>query len=57
MTTCIGQSCSFALLCISFMKVYQFVCARASFPFGFEGGIWNLFTGILVPDYCTARQC
>ena len=40
-----------------FMNVYQFVCARASFPFGFEGGMWNLFTGILVPDYCTARQC
>ena len=27
MTTCLGQSCSFCLLCVSFVNVYQFVCA------------------------------
>ena len=27
MTTCLGQSCSFSLLCVSFVNVYQFVCA------------------------------
>ena len=36
MTTCLGKSCSFGLSCVSFVNVYQFVCA--SFPFGFECG-------------------
>ena len=40
MTTCLGKSCSFGLLCVSFENVYQFVCA--SFPFGFEAGLWDL---------------
>ena len=29
-----GKSCSFGLLCVSFVNVYQ------SFFFGFEGGMW-----------------
>ena len=48
MTTCLGKSCSFGLLCLSFVTVYEFVCA--SLPFGFEGAIGNLF--VLIPDYC-----
>ena len=46
MTTCLGKSCSFDLPCVSFMNGYQVVCA--SFPFGFEGGMWELI--VLVPD-------
>ena len=37
--TCLGKSCSFGLLCVSFVKVYLSVC---SFPFGFKDGVWNL---------------
>ena len=36
MTICLGNSCSFGLLCVSFMNVYQFVCV--SFPFGLMVG-------------------
>ena len=32
MTACLGKSCSFGLLCVSFVNVYQFVCF---FPFKF----------------------
>ena len=32
------------------MTVYQIVCVCASFPFGFEGGMWDLI--VLVPDHC-----
>ena len=48
MTTCLGKSCSFSLLCVSFVNVYQFVCA--SFPFGIEYGMWDLT--VLIPDHC-----
>ena len=40
MTTCLGKSCSFGLLCVSFVKFYQFL--YVSFPFWFEGGMWYL---------------
>ena len=40
MTNCLGKSCQFDLLCVSFVNVIQFVCA--SFPLGFEGGVWDL---------------
>ena len=40
MTTSLGKSYSFGLLCVSFVNVYQFV--GVSFPFGFEGGTWDL---------------
>ena len=26
------------------------ICVRASFPFGFNGGMWDLI--VLVPDHC-----
>ena len=45
-----GKSCSFALLCVSIVKVYQCVCVCASFPFGFEGGMCDLIA--LVPNHC-----
>ena len=49
MTTCLGKSCSFGLVCLSFVNVYQFsVCP--SFPFGFEGGMLDLIA--LIPDHC-----
>ena len=32
LTTCLGKSCSFGLLCMCFVKVYQFcVCVFLSF--------------------------
>ena len=49
MTTCLGKSCTFGTLCLSFVNVYQFVCEYLSFPFGFEGGMWDLI--VLIPDH------
>ena len=48
MTTCLGKSCSFGLLCVSFVNVTSCVCP--SFPFGFECGMWDLI--VLIPDHC-----
>ena len=48
MTTYLGKSCSFSLLCVSFLNVYQLVCA--SVPFSFGGGMCDLIALIL--DYC-----
>ena len=30
MTTCLGESCSFSLMCVSFVNVYQSVCVLLS---------------------------
>ena len=49
MTTCLGKSCSFDSLCVTFANIYQF-CVCPSFPFGFEGGMLNLIA--LIPDHC-----
>ena len=49
MTACLGKSCSFGLLCVFFVNVYEFVCALLS-PFGFEDGMWDL--SVLIPDHC-----
>ena len=27
------------------------ICVCASFPFGFEGGVWDLIIHVLVPDH------
>ena len=52
MTTCLGKSCSFGLLCVSFVGVcqmlYDFLCP--SFPFGVEGGLWDVI--VFIPDHC-----
>ena len=48
MTTCLGKSCSFGILCVFRKRLSIFVCL--SFPFGFEGGMWDLI--ILIPDHC-----
>ena len=39
MTTCLGKSCSFDLLCVSFVGVCQ-ICVCPSFPFGIEGRMY-----------------
>ena len=49
MITCLGKSCSIGLLCVSFVNVYHF-CVCPSFPFVFEGGMWDLI--VLIPDHC-----
>ena len=33
MTTCLGKSCSFGLLCVSFVNVYHLCVCLCSFPF------------------------
>ena len=30
MTTCLGKSCSYGLLCVSFVNIYPFVCVLLS---------------------------
>ena len=30
MTTCLGKNCSFSILCMSFVNVYEFVCVFLS---------------------------
>ena len=41
MTICLGKICSFGLLYVFFVNVYQFL--RVSFfPFWFKGGMWEL---------------
>ena len=47
MTTCLGNSCSFGLLCMSFVSVCQVL--SLSFPFWFEGGMWDLV--VFIPDH------
>ena len=48
MTTCLGNSCSFGLLCQFFDNVYQFVCVLLSLL------VLRVGCGfiILVPDHC-----
>ena len=49
MTTCLGKSCSFGLLCLSFVKVYQFLCL-SFFLVCIEDRMWDLI--VLIPDHC-----
>ena len=48
MTIYLGKSCSFGLLCVSSVDVYQFVCVLLSI-FDFEGGMWDLI--VKVPSF------
>ena len=49
MTTCLGKSCSFGLLCVYFVGVCQvFFCSCPYFPFGFEGRMRDVI--VLIPD-------
>ena len=51
MTTCLGMSCSFGLLCAFFMGVVKFcVCP---FPLGIEGRLWDVI--VLIPDHLTSK--
>ena len=49
MTTCMGKSCSFGLLCVSEWAFVKF-CVYPSFPFGFEGRMWDVI--VLIPGHC-----
>ena len=42
-----GEGCSFGLLYVSPLA---FVDLCASFPFGFDGGMWEVI--VLIPDHC-----
>ena len=48
MTTSLGKSCSFGLLCLLWAFVKFCVCP--SFPFGIEGRICVVI--VLIPDHC-----
>ena len=48
MTTRLVKSSSVGLLCVSLVNVHQYLCM--SFPFGYEGGMWDLI--VLIPDHC-----
>ena len=50
MTTCVGKTFSFGLLCVSFVNVYQFLCVSYFSRFGFEGEMWDMIVWIL--DHC-----
>ena len=50
MTTCLGKSCSFSLLCVSFVNIYQVSYVCPSFPFGIEVGMWDVI--VLIPNHC-----
>ena len=43
MTTCLGKSCSYGIPSVYFVNFVS-LCVCASFPFGFEDGVWDLIT-------------
>ena len=49
MTTCLGKSYSFGLLCVFFVGVAKF-CVCPSFSFDIEGRMWVVI--VLIPDHC-----
>ena len=49
MTTCLGNSCLFALLFVSFVGICQIVCV-SFFPIGIEGKMRVVI--VLIPDHC-----
>ena len=51
MTTRLETSCSFSLLFVSFVNVYQFVCVHLSFLVLRVGCGISLYN-IVVPDHC-----
>ena len=50
MTACLGKSCSFGLLCVSFVGVCKILCVCPSFPFGIDGRMWDVI--VLIPGRC-----
>ena len=51
MAICLGNRCSFGLPYGAFVyRECLSIRLCASFPFGFEGGMWDLI--VLIPDYC-----
>ena len=50
MTTCLGKSFSFGLLRTRAFRKLVSIYVFSYFPFGFEGGIWDLI--LSVPDHC-----
>ena len=50
MTTCMGKRCSFGLLCYAYVFFCEHLttCVCGSFPFDFEGGMWDMI--VIAPD-------
>ena len=55
MATCLGKSCSFGLLCVPFVDIYQFVYVPLSL-IGFEGGMWYLIVLVLIIGFLLTCQ-
>ena len=49
MTICLGKSSPFGLLCV-FREHLSFFYLYPSFPFSFEGEMWDLI--VLIPNHC-----
>ena len=49
MTTSLGKSCSFDVLCVSFVGDCQILCV-SFFSFGIEGRMWDVI--VLISDHC-----
>ena len=45
MTTCLGNSYSFGVLCMPFVNINQFLCVILSLN-GFDGRVWDLIVSI-----------
>ena len=52
MTTYLGKSCSFGLLCVSFVGFVKF-CVCPSFPLSIEGRMWDVI--LVIPDHCLSN--
>ena len=50
MTTCLGKGCSFVFFSARGFRKLLSCYVFSSFPFGFEGRIWDLI--VSVPDRC-----
>ena len=51
MTTYLGKSCSFGVLCLS--CTFLNFCVSPSFPFGFEDGMLDVI--ILIHEHCLSN--
>ena len=49
MTTCLGKSVHLVNCTCRSWEVVKF-CVCPSFPYGIEGGIWDVI--VLIPDHC-----
>ena len=49
MTTCLGRAV-YSVYCACLLWAFVKFCVCPSFPFGIEGGMWDVI--VLIPDHC-----